>query len=144
MRVIAQADYGLFQTQFSPDERWICFLAAKSSSNYVLYVVRKEGGEWIRITEENGWADIPRWSPDGKTIYFLSPRETGLFNVWGIHFDPQQGKPLGEPFQVTLFADASKTVWSDLLPHMSMRANRLVLPITDVSGNIWMLDGVDR
>src|SRR6266550_2027550 len=67
-----------------------------------LYVVPAAGGAWTRITDGKHWDDKPRWSPDGKTIYFVSGRG-GFFNVWGIHFDPAGGKPIGEPFQVSTF-----------------------------------------
>ena len=40
------------------------------------------------------WADKPRWSPDGRTIYFVSRRVTGFLNVWGIRFDQTKGEPV--------------------------------------------------
>lgn len=146
MRVItSHQEYPLFEGRFSPDDRWACFLMNKAANASIIYVMRPDGGEWIRLTDETEWSDKPRWSPDGKTIYYLSNRVTGLFNVWGIHFDPQQGKPVGEPFLVNLFDNPGKTVWSDLSPpELTIRANRLALPITDVTGNIWMMDKVDR
>lgn len=146
MRVMtSHAEYPLYEGRFSPDDQWVCFLANKAANGNVIYVMRSEGGPWMRVTEETGWSDKPRWSPDGKTIYFVSDRVTGLFNVWGIRFDQKLGKPVGEPFLVNLFDNPGKTVWSDLSPpEMTTRANRLVLPITDVTGNIWMLDKVDR
>jgi WD40 repeat protein len=54
------------------------------------------------ILANRNWDDKPRWSPDGRTIYFLSGRG-GFFNVWGIHFDPDAGEPVGQPFQVSKF-----------------------------------------
>jgi Tol biopolymer transport system component len=50
----------------------------------------RSGGEWKRLTEEKYWADKPRWSPDGKTLYFISNHRTA-FNVWGMRFDPRRG-----------------------------------------------------
>jgi Tol biopolymer transport system component len=146
MRVItSHLEYGLFQARFSPDERWVCFNAVKAGNVSTIYVVPSSGGEWIRITEENGWSDKPHWSPDGKAIYFLSNRGTGLYNVWGIRFDPEQGKPVGEPFRVTWFDSPNKLVLADLgAAEISLSADRLVLPIVEVTGNIWVLDGVDR
>ena len=67
-----------------------------------IYVVPVEGGPWTRITAEEHWDDKPRWSPDGKTIYFISG-VGGFFNIWGIHFDPSKGKRVGEPFRVSEF-----------------------------------------
>ena len=143
--VTSHPEYNLFQARFSPDDRWVCFNAVKAGNVSTIYVVPSSGGEWTRITEDNVWSDKPHWSPDGKTIYFLSNRATGFYNVWGIRFDPQQGKPVGEPFRVTSFDSPGKVVWSNLgSAEITLSADRLVVPITEVTGNIWMLDGVDR
>jgi hypothetical protein len=65
--------------------------------------------------------------------------------VWGIRFDSQQGKAVGEPFRVTSFDSPGKIVWPKLGgADITLSVDRLVLPITEVTGNIWMMDGVDR
>jgi Tol biopolymer transport system component len=102
------------------------------------------GGPWIRITDGEFWDDKPRWSPDGKTIYFISSR-TGFLNVWGIHFDPEQGHSQGQPFQVTSFESpnlmvADNTDWLS----MSLSNDRLVFSVKETSGSIWMVDDVDK
>jgi Tol biopolymer transport system component len=146
MRVItSHPAYNLFQARFSPDDRWVCFNALKPGNVSVIYCVSSSGGEWTRITEDNGSSDKPHWSPDGKAIYFLSNRGTGFFNVWGIRFDSEQGKPIGDPFRVTSFDSPGRMVWPLLGgSEIALSADRLVLPITEVTGNIWVLDGVDR
>ncbi|HEY9504045.1 MAG TPA: hypothetical protein VIR01_20565, partial [Pyrinomonadaceae bacterium] len=143
--VTSHPEYNLFQARFSPDDRWVCFNAVKAGNVSTIYVVPSSGGEWTRITEDNVWSDKPHWSPDGKTIYFLSNRATGFYNVWGIRFDPQRGKPVSEPFRVTSFDSPGKVVWSNLgSAEITLSADRLVVPITEVTGSIWVLDGVDR
>jgi Tol biopolymer transport system component/DNA-binding winged helix-turn-helix (wHTH) protein len=143
MRVIAShPENNLWQARFSPDNRWISFCAAKADEAGVstIYVVPASGGAWIRITEGKYFDDKPRWSPDGKTIYFISSR-TGFFNVWGLRFDPNSGKPAGEPFRVTSFENPSQMILSNVrYMDMALAANRLVLPIMEVSGGIWILE----
>jgi len=147
MRVVtSHKEYTLWQPRFSPDERWICFNALKETEAGVstIYVVPSSGGDWTPITEGRHWEGKARWSPDGKTIYFVSNR-TGFFNVWGIRFDPRTGKPEGEAFRVTEFESPGRMV----LPllgrlEMALAADRLVLPIMEVSGSIWVLENVDR
>jgi len=66
--------------------------------------------------------------------------------VWGIRFDPAKGKPLGEPFRVTSF-DAPALMIPRRIPaliEISLTEDRLVLPLDQSSGNIWVLDNVDR
>ena len=144
--VAADPEQSLFQARFSPDERWISFNAIKASDAGVstIYVVPRSGGTWTRVTDGKYWDDKARWSPDGKTIYYVSNR-TGFFNVWGIRFDPKTGTPSGEPFRVTTFDSPGQMV----LPtpgnlDLSFAANRMVLPIMEVSGGVWILTNVNR
>jgi serine/threonine protein kinase/Tol biopolymer transport system component len=148
MRVVAShPEYNLWAHYYSPDARWITFNAIQVTEAGVstIYVVPASGGEWRRITEGKYWDDIPLWSPDGRTIYFVSDR-SGFFNVWGIRFDPTSGKPVGEAFRVTAFESPGQMMSPRLvqLIGISLAADRLVLPITEVSGSIWILENVDR
>jgi len=145
--VTSHPEYNLWQGHYSPDERWITFNAIKATESGVstIYVIPAAGGEWRRITEGKYWDDILRWSPDGRTIYFVSGR-SGFFNVWGMRFDPTGGKPVGEAFRVTAFESPGQMMSPRLvqLIGISLAANRLVLPITEVSGSIWILENMDR
>jgi Tol biopolymer transport system component/DNA-binding winged helix-turn-helix (wHTH) protein len=145
-KIISNPDYDLFQPHFSPDGRWIVFEAISNGSTpgSALYIIPAVGGSWIRITDGKSWDDKPRWSPDGKMIYFVSGRG-GLFNVWGIRFDPVKGKPFGEPFRVTAFERPALMIpqripWVEI----SLTQHRLALNLVQMTGNIWMLDNVDR
>jgi len=138
----------LWQSRYSPDERWIVFEAELNKSNghqSTIYVTPATGGgPWTQITEGKHWDDKPRWSPDGRIIYYVSERK-GFFNVWGIHFDPAKGKPKGEPFQVTTF-DNPRLMVADVLPTvgLSLTEDKLIVTVAQVSGSIWVLDNVDR
>jgi hypothetical protein len=130
----------------SPDDRWVVFGAGSNSQNIEssLFVVPASGGPSTRITDGRYWDDKPRWSPDGRTIYFVSG-PGGFFNVWGIRFDPAVGKPVGQPFQVTKF-DSPRLMIPRFIPPvgLSLTQDKLVLTMAQESGNIWVLDNVDR
>jgi dipeptidyl aminopeptidase/acylaminoacyl peptidase len=146
--VACATNTNLWQSSYSPDGRWIVFEAEEKKSNRhqsTIYVTPATGGgPWTRITESKHWDDKPRWSPDGKSIYYLSGRK-GFFNVWGIHFDPVKGKPEGEPFQVTTF-DNPRLMVADVMPTvgLSLTEDKLIVTVAQVSGSIWVLDNVDR
>lgn len=141
--LVADPAHNFYNASYSPDGRWILFQAEDVLAVGIskIGVAQARGGEWMQITQGKFWDDKPHWSPDGKTIYFLSNRG-GFQNVWGIRFDPIEGKPRGEPFRVTSF-DSPDLMLRDFAD-ISFARDRLVLPLTEVSGNIWMLENVDR
>ena len=147
MRVIASnPEYNLWQGRFSPDGRWISFNAfnATDPSVSTVYVVSASGGEWIKLTEGRYWDDKPRWSPDGKAIYFVSNR-TGFFNVWKVRFDPASGKPLDQPTRVTDFESTTQMIIPNIIQlEMALTSDRIILPMMETSGSIWVLENVDR
>jgi dipeptidyl aminopeptidase/acylaminoacyl peptidase len=141
---------GIYEIRLSPNGRWIVFEAVKGgiapggATNATLCVVPVSGGRWIRVTDGQFWDDKPRWSPDGKTIFFVSSR-TGFLNVWGIRFDPELGRPQGQPFQVTSFANPKLMVADDMSwQSLSLSQDRLVLSMSETSGSIWALHDVDK
>ena len=147
VRVIASdPKRNLYNQRFSPDQRWITFLAhdllyASTSS---VYVVPTSGGTWRAITDGAWFDDKPRWGPDGRILYFVSNR-TGVANVWGRRFDNATGTAIGEPFPVTSFKSAQfqltpRTVQMDI----AITATHLLLPMSESRSEIWMLDQIDR
>jgi Tol biopolymer transport system component len=145
-KLASNPGYNLFEPRFSPDEHWICFLAVqrKDAAVRTIYVMPAAGEEWLPITEGKHWDDKPRWSPDGKLLYFMSNR-TGFFNLWAIRFDPEQGKSVGQPFLVKAFeSPEQRYLRSAGQLQLGISEQRFVLPLSQVSGNVWVLENVDR
>jgi Tol biopolymer transport system component len=123
----------------------ISFTALDNAGRLTVYVMPSGGGEWIRISDDKYQADHPIWSPDGKTIYFVANLPKGFFNVWGRRFDPTNGKLIGDLFQVTSYENLSRMIWDDMtIVGLGISSDRIVLPIMEASGGIWMLEDVDR
>jgi len=146
-KLVADPEYYLFQAQLAPNGRWITFEAVRDRPNgreSTIYVVPSTGGPWIRLTDGEQWDDKPRWSPDGKTIYFVSSRG-GFANVWGRRFEALRGDVVGEPFQVTNFANPA-LMPPILIPAvgLSVANGRLAVTVSETSGGIWVLDNVDH
>jgi Tol biopolymer transport system component len=144
--VAADRSRDLMCQRFSPDGRWISFMAVDSARRDVstLYVMPASGGRWIPVSAGDTYDDKPRWSPDGRVLYYLSARD-GTLNLWGRRFDPASGTAVGDAFRVTSFRATGPTLPRDLARvEIAIAANRLFVPITEASGTIWMLDGVQR
>ena len=144
-KIIFGPGYYVYQSRFSLDGRWIVFEGLRlkpAGKESALYVMRASGGPWIQITDGKNWDDKPRWSPDGRSIYFVSGRG-GFFNVWGVRFYPAKGKTQGPAFAVTDFDRPSLMVPRDIRSvELSLSQDRLVLTVAQVSGSIWVLDNV--
>jgi Tol biopolymer transport system component len=142
--------YHFFQASFSPDGRWVSFVAlpVDQASRLVAWVAPAVGAppsKWTRIASSHDWVDKPRWAPDGRTLYFISKQGSSFYNLWGARFDPDRGMPIGEPFKITKFDSPGLVISPDIAgSEIGIAQRRAVLTMATVTGNIWMLENVDR
>ncbi len=92
----------------SPDGKRIAMTVttAKEAENRrhsEVWVVNTEGGEPSRWTAPSTESSNPRWSADGKYLFFNSARPGGRGNTWAIRLD----QPSGEAIQVDNYPDGS-------------------------------------
>lgn len=86
--------------------------------------LRKESGAYEKIVDLNGRNVWPMWTPDGRSLYFMSDR-TGPQNLWSITLG-------GKPRQVTKFNDG-RVLW----PSMSEDGKTIVF---ERDFKVWKLD----
>jgi hypothetical protein len=99
---------------------------------------------WIRVPLRQRWADKPRWSPDGKALYFLAA-DSSFIQLWAARFDPVRGVVVGEPVQLTHFDSPSFKISPAMSStEMDVGGGKVFLTMESTSGSIWMLDNVDR
>jgi dipeptidyl aminopeptidase/acylaminoacyl peptidase len=98
--------------QIAPDGRTVAYTITrtnfeKNSRQTEIWLVPTAGGEPRRLTSGAGSSTRPRWSPDGKSIAFISTRD-GAPQLYVV--DASGG---GEPKRLTsLHAGASDHVWA--------------------------------
>jgi Tol biopolymer transport system component len=115
---------GDFRPSFSPDGDRIAFSTDRdtpASGHPIfiftrqrvgeIYVMNRDGQNPHRLTHSPGWDGSPKWSPDGRTIYFYSerPRELpgppaspilgqeGGFRVWAMRADGSSPRAITPP-----------------------------------------------
>jgi Tol biopolymer transport system component len=72
------------EPNMSPDGKWLVVRVQDPQEDLAL--VRPDGGGMKRLTNDEFSDRLPRWSPDGKAIAFMSNRD-GKFNLWSIQPD---------------------------------------------------------
>jgi dipeptidyl aminopeptidase/acylaminoacyl peptidase len=91
---------GYDDIQISPDGMQIIFVlttrdvTANETASHI-WIMDPDGVNKHRLTSDTISEGDPRWSPDGKSIYYLSDKETETDQVWRIGADG------GETHQVT-------------------------------------------
>jgi eukaryotic-like serine/threonine-protein kinase len=70
--------------QLSADGQWIAFMQTGGQED--LFIVRTDGSQFRRLTDDSFRDRGPSWSPDGKLLAFYSDR-TGGYQVWTIRPD---------------------------------------------------------
>ncbi len=95
--------------QVSPDGSRIVFVRRTTDleanrGRTDLWLVDVDGANQRRLTSHPAGEHIPRWSPDGKTVFFLSSR-TDRSQVWKIRVDGGEAEQVTHlPLEVGTFA----------------------------------------
>ncbi len=62
------------QATWSPDGEKVAFTAVKDG-NWDVYIIQKDGGGLVRLTDHPSQDWYPAWAPDGQKIAFVSSRD---------------------------------------------------------------------
>lgn len=92
--ILTQPGHSFTSPRLSPNGRWLLCTGNSVSEkgkiqNTDLYVVRTDGTRLTQLTFHPGNDISGIWSPDGKSIYFLSQRGSAdkKYNVWKMDFN---------------------------------------------------------
>lgn len=135
----------LIQADFSPDAEWMVFLANTGPGTAQIYTARPNGlaeiakSQWMAVTDGRHKVDKPRYSPDGKLIYFTQDGD-GSRGIRAVRFDPRTGQTLGDSFTVfdsgqsrlTLFGVNPRSL------EIGIAKDKLVMLLAESTSNLWM------
>jgi hypothetical protein len=82
--------------------------------------------------------DKPRYSPDGKLIYFTQDGE-GSRGIRAVHFDPRTGQSVGDSFTV-FDSDQSRLTLFGVNPgslEIGIAKDKLVMLMAERASNLW-------
>jgi Tol biopolymer transport system component len=140
--------YSIARVRFSPDERWISFIAFDPAGVHVVVAPFRRDApppehEWVSITEHRPIPhDKPRWSPDGQLLYYTSDID-GFRCVWAQRLDPKTKRPVGPPLEVYRSHSARRSLTNAGIPpfyELSLTADKLFFNLGEITGNIWALE----
>jgi serine/threonine protein kinase/Tol biopolymer transport system component len=146
MRIVTTSEGSLWQPSMSPNGHWIAFVTTRGGV-FRIAIVGSADGEWRQPREPKDWRyldsdlaakDKPRWSIDGRQLYYTSARG-GLLNVWATAFDPASGT-IGEAIQVTRFDGPGEQMPAELGGlEIGVARDMLIVPTLRPTGGIWLL-----
>lgn len=129
-RPMTSADISRFRdvsdAQISPDAQWVAYTVTNKSLKddkveSRIYMVPAAGGDPIALTAEGNSSSSPRWSPDGKSLAFLSARNEGKSQVYLLNLHGGEAQRLTDTIQ-----DVDSFAWAP-------DSHRLVLVLRDPS-----------
>jgi dipeptidyl aminopeptidase/acylaminoacyl peptidase len=145
MKIVTTSGDNLWQPALSPNGRRMAFRVQGDPRQ--IAIVESRDGQWNQPQDQSRWQflksdgaqkDKPRWSIDGRVLYYVSDRG-GLVNVWGVPFERNSGN-VGAPFQVTSFDGLKGEVPTDLGNfELALARDRLVIPTIRATSVIWLL-----
>ena len=136
--------------RFSPDGRWIAFARGKEEDVLAQILVAPVNAttpitrsDCIDVTNKEHFDVMPRWSADGRSLYFLSNR-TGNLDIWRVGL-ATDNRPRGEPqpvrtFDTTRFSIA--TIPYDYLG-FDVGRDRIYFTLQELTGRIFLLQPKD-
>lgn len=92
-QILSDAVKGFSSPHISPDGKKIVCVGSTPKvgnvrANLDLYTINLDGTGLTQLTYHGGDDVSPRWSPDGKSIYFISARGASqVFNIWKLEYN---------------------------------------------------------
>jgi dipeptidyl aminopeptidase/acylaminoacyl peptidase len=107
----------LGETAVSPDGKWLAYSVTtvnleQNTRTAELWLQSIAGGEPQRLAVAEPGDSGPQFSPDGKRVLFLSPREANKQQIWLADFEPATGATANLKRLTFIWSEADNARWS--------------------------------
>ena len=133
----------ILDADLSWDDRWLAVSAGKPDGRVAIFIIPVRDppplpAEWIELEDGSHWVGSPRWSPDGRLLYYLSDRDE-FTCIWALPLDPTTKRPAGDPFAVLhAHRDTMKMVGPNKGAFsMAIGGRRLVFNAAEMTGEVY-------
>ena len=114
LEIIKHSSRVLGDASWSETNRCLLFTATNDDKRQIFAIeldplTAKPLGEWIQITAQEESAHHPRWSGDGRTIFYVATRN-GTQSLYAQLFSPKKPNKLGFPLLVTSLQNQRRTI----------------------------------
>jgi serine/threonine protein kinase len=145
--LLSAKNWPIYQVRLSDDNAWLIFLVQTGPSTNYIYVARPNGFKeipqttWFPVTDGRQKVDKPRFSPDGKLIYFTIDHE-GSRGIMAVRFNRETGKAIGDPVLVYDFRNPRLSMFPVNLGDLeiSIAQDKIVMLLAESNWNIWMAE----
>jgi Tol biopolymer transport system component len=126
--------------RLSPDGRWLIYNSSESGANEV-YVVAAAGGQGKWQVSSNGGSMFPRWSRDGKELYYFDSTLT-LFAVpvkdigGALQFGAPETLTTNWTTPGTIFYDVAPDGKKILLDRVAQQVSQSVTVVTNFTADL--------
>ncbi|HEX5071524.1 MAG TPA: protein kinase [Vicinamibacterales bacterium] len=97
------------QPAWSPGNKRVAFWRVRKGAQRDIATIPIGGGEPVGVTDDPDVDWGPKWSGDGRYLYFASDRG-GAMNIWRVGINESTGVPIGRPEPVTQGVTSSEQV----------------------------------
>ena len=145
--ILQHSQYPLSLPRFSPDGKWIVFLAQHSAGSLDVMLAPFRGAagvpeqDWITITPTPGNVNQAFWSPDGGLLYYVNAA-AGSYSLMARRLDRSR-HPADPPFRVFQFPARihPQAVFGTAGGEkLNAVPGRFIGAMPELSFNVWMTD----
>ena len=131
------------EMRFSPQGKQVVFVEQAGPDKREIIIAPFLGGTiadrhtWIRLDTGSQWNNDPRWTPDGRSLVFVSRRDS-FKCIWRIRLDDaSRAVSLPEPVEHLHAAAHSLEELSDLSFQLTVGGDEVFYNVAELSGTIW-------